>query len=59
MHRAIEADTGWRETPADEWGLNFGEKRFGAVPVVASFNVMAYIHHHYCLDAPRIEKSMV
>ena len=49
-------DPDWTETAADEWGLDFKEKRYGAVLVVSSYNEMAYIHHHYYFDELRVER---
>lgn len=50
------SDPNWRETPADEWGLGFKEKRFGGVLVVSSYNEIEYIHHYYYFDKLRIER---
>lgn len=49
-------DPNWRETSADEWGLDFKEKRFGAALVVSSYNEIEYIHHYYYFDKLRIER---
>lgn len=50
------SDPNWRETPADGWGLDFKEKRFGAVLVVSSYNEIEYIHHYYYFDKLRVER---
>ena len=43
------ADPNWKETPPEEWGLDFKSKRHGNSLVISTQNEMAYIHHHYDL----------
>jgi hypothetical protein len=49
------ADPNWRETPAEQFGLDFQTKAFGPTLVISSSNEISYIHHHYDLDSIRIE----
>lgn len=47
-------DPGWRETPADEWGLDFVAARHGNVLVISTRNEVHYLHHRYALESLRI-----
>ncbi|MGZ5475778.1 MAG: hypothetical protein ACXW29_04975 [Thermoanaerobaculia bacterium] len=40
----------WRETPANEWGLDFRAKLYGNTLVISTFNEIQYIHHSYYID---------
>jgi hypothetical protein len=39
----------WRETPAQQWGLDFVNAHHGNVLVVSSVNEIRFIHHAYVL----------
>jgi hypothetical protein len=45
----------WRETSAGSWGLDFAARQFGSVLVISTKNEIAFMHHHYHLDAITIE----
>lgn len=42
-------DPSWRETPAQEWGLDLVAAQHGNVLVVSSKNEIGFIHHQYTL----------
>jgi hypothetical protein len=44
-------DPNWRETPAEEWGLDFVFARYGEALIISSKNEIHYIHHHYILQS--------
>jgi hypothetical protein len=44
------ADPTWRETAAQDWGLDFRSKVVGSTLVLSSWNEIRYIHHGYYLD---------
>jgi hypothetical protein len=44
----------WRETPAEDWGLDFVSERHGDILVISSKNEVRYIHHFYALRDLRI-----
>ena len=44
-------DPKWKETPANDWGLDFVSQRFGKTLVVSTVNEIQFIHHRYVLDA--------
>jgi hypothetical protein len=43
------ADPFWRETPAQDWGLDFVSARHGNVLIISTKNEIHYIHHRYFL----------
>jgi hypothetical protein len=43
------ADPSWKETPPDEWGLDFVCAKHGDVLVISAKGEMCYIHHCYYL----------
>ena len=45
------SDPSWKETKAEDWGLDFKGKAFGPTLVISSSNELHYIHHSYYLDA--------
>jgi hypothetical protein len=47
-------DPFWRETPAQDWGLDFVSARHGDVLIISSKNEIHYIHHHYFLRDLRV-----
>jgi hypothetical protein len=49
--RGYHPSSWWRETPARSWGLDFVARQFGTVLVISTQNEIAFIHHHYHLDA--------
>ena len=40
----------WRETCAEDWGLDFKAKSYDRTLVISSFNEIMHIHHHYYLE---------
>jgi hypothetical protein len=42
-------DLFWRETPAQQWGLDFVGARHGNVLVISSVQEIRFIHHSYAL----------
>ena len=44
------ADSNWRETKTQDWGLDFRGRTFGQTLVISTLNEITYIHHSYYLD---------
>jgi hypothetical protein len=42
-------DPDWKETCAEDWGLDFKAKRYDSTLVISTYNEIMYIHHYYYL----------
>jgi len=42
-------DPDWKETYAEDWGLDFKAKRYDSTLVISTYNEIMYIHHYYYL----------
>jgi hypothetical protein len=40
---------GWKQTPPEEWGLDFAARLYGGTLVVSTVNEIEFIHHYYHL----------
>ena len=49
-------DPDWRETPAQDWGMDFVGRKFGNTLIISSRKELAFIHHDYFLYNIRIMK---
>ena len=43
-------DPDWKETCAEDWGLDFKSKKYDKTLVISTFNELMYIHHYYYLE---------
>jgi hypothetical protein len=43
-------DLDWKETCAEEWGLDFKAKKYDKTLVISTFNELMHIHHYYYLE---------